>query len=114
VWGAWHFLLFWERDSFSGVLPLALLLVQLFAWLPAYRVLLVWVHDRTQSLLVVMLMHASLSASQVVLRSLTVSGLVPQLTGVLAWALAWWAVVAVVAVASRRQLARQPLRTRVT
>src|ERR1051326_5650485 len=49
VWGAWHFIMFWERDSFSGALPLALLLVRLFAWLPAYRVLMVWVYDRMGS-----------------------------------------------------------------
>ena len=57
LWGAWHFLLFWEPGSFSGALPLALLLVRLFSWLPAYRVLMVWVYDRTGSLLVAMLMH---------------------------------------------------------
>jgi membrane protease YdiL (CAAX protease family) len=31
--------------------------VLLFSWLPPYRVLMVWVYDRTRSLLVVMLMH---------------------------------------------------------
>ncbi|NIV35134.1 MAG: CPBP family intramembrane metalloprotease, partial [Anaerolineae bacterium] len=42
LWGAWHFLLFWESGSFSGALSLALLLGRLFSWLPAYRVLMVW------------------------------------------------------------------------
>jgi len=63
LWGAWHFLLFWENDSFSGVFPLALLIARLFIWLPAYRILMVWVHDRTESLLVTMLMHVSLVAT---------------------------------------------------
>jgi membrane protease YdiL (CAAX protease family) len=48
VWGAWHFLLFWESDTFSGVLPLALLLVRLFTWIVAFRVLMVWVYDHTE------------------------------------------------------------------
>ena len=51
LWGAWHFIMFWEPGSFSGAFPLALLLVKLFSWLPAYRVLMVWVYDRTGSLL---------------------------------------------------------------
>ncbi len=52
VWGLWHFILFWEEDSFSGILPLAPLLARLFSWLPAYRVLIVWVYDHTESLFV--------------------------------------------------------------
>ncbi len=63
VWGAWHFLVNWEGETFSGALPFALLLARLFTWLPAYRILMVWVYDRTESLLVVMLMHASLVAT---------------------------------------------------
>jgi membrane protease YdiL (CAAX protease family) len=31
LWGAWHFILFWEPDSFSVGLPLVLLLVRLFS-----------------------------------------------------------------------------------
>jgi uncharacterized protein len=67
VWGAWHFLLFWETDTFSGALPLAILLIRLFSWLPAFRLLMVWVHDRTGSLPLVMLMHASVVFVQVML-----------------------------------------------
>jgi membrane protease YdiL (CAAX protease family) len=94
LWGAWHFIVFWQSGSFSGALSLALLLGQLFSWLPAYRVLLVWVYDRTGSLLVVMLMHAGLVANNFVL--------IPALTGaalltyILVWAAALWVVVAAV------------------
>ncbi|MCU0501586.1 MAG: CPBP family intramembrane metalloprotease [Anaerolineae bacterium] len=66
MWGAWHFIMFWENDSFSGALPLAILLAGLFAWLPAYRILMVWVYDRTESLFVVILMHASLVATMII------------------------------------------------
>jgi uncharacterized protein len=60
VWGAWHFLLFWQSDSFAGAFPLGLLLIKLFSFLAAYRVLMVWVHERTGSLLIAILMHAAL------------------------------------------------------
>ncbi len=111
IWGAWHFPLFREGDSFSGVLPLVLLLVQLFAWLPAYRVLMVWVYDRTGSLLVAIVMHASLSASKLVLQPGTLSD-AQSLTSVLVWAGSLWVLVAAVAMARRRQLTRDALRTR--
>jgi membrane protease YdiL (CAAX protease family) len=100
LWGAWHFILFWESGSFSGALSLALLLGRLFSWLPAYRVLMVWVYDRTGSLLVAMLMHVSLVASTVIVE--------PPLTGetlltyILVRAAVLWIVVAAVAVAQRR------------
>ncbi len=107
-WGAWHFLLFWESDSFAGALPLAILLVRLFSWLPAYRTLMVWVYDRTASLLVVMLMHASLAAvSFIVVTTATGAAF---LLSLLAVAAAWWLVVAAVAVVNHGRLARPPLR----
>jgi membrane protease YdiL (CAAX protease family) len=66
LWGAWHFIVFWEADTFSGApFPLALLLARLFAALPVLRVMLVWLHARTQSLLVTVLMHAGVVAGLV-------------------------------------------------
>jgi uncharacterized protein len=52
LWGVWHFPLF--VGSVPSILYLAVLL---FSWLPPYRVLMVWVYDHTESLLVAMLMH---------------------------------------------------------
>lgn len=101
-------LLFLESDSFSGALPLALLLVRLFSWLPAYRVLMVWVYDRTESLLVAMLMHTSLVATQVLFRPPAASA-GSQLISILIWAAMLWAAVAVIAVADRGHLSRPPL-----
>ena len=112
LWGVWHFLVFWEHGSFSGALPLALLLASpLLLGLPAYRVLMVWVYDRTGSLLVAMLMHASLTATQLILRPLPASGSLP-LDLVLAWAAALWVVVAAVAVANGGQALPPPLSRR--
>ena len=108
LWGAWHFIMFWEPGSFSGALPLVVLLVKLFSWLPAYRVLMVWVYDRTGSLLVAMLMHGSLTATQLILMPLPASGM-SVLTSILALAAAYWLVVAILAVANAGQFARPPL-----
>jgi len=110
LWGAWHFIMFWESDSFSGALPLALLLARLFSWLPAYRVLMICVYDRTKSLLVAMLMHVSLVASLMIIEpSLTGGSL---LTYILVRAAVLWVIVAAVAVANDGQLSRQPLQRR--
>jgi membrane protease YdiL (CAAX protease family) len=61
LWGVAHFpMYYWGRDTSSGALWLAILLAaQMLAWFPPYRVLMVWVYDRTESLLLAMLMHGS-------------------------------------------------------
>ena len=103
VWGAWHFLPNLESGSFAAALPLSLLLARIFAWLPAFRLLMVWVYERTGSLLLAMLMHASLVAgSSVVFAPPAVIAEGDFLTGIVAWAAVLWAVVAVVAVAKAR------------
>ena len=94
VWGAWHFLPFWKSDTFSAAFPLILLLGQLFSWLPPYRILMVWVYDRTESLLVCVLMHASLMASLSVFVPAELSGST-LMTWIFTWAAALWVVVTV-------------------
>ena len=73
---------------------------------------MVWVYDRTGSLLVAILMHASLTASTLILQPLAVSG-VALLVVTLAYAAATWVVVAAVVLAQGGHLSRQPLRKRV-
>ena len=109
-WGAWHFPLFWQADSFSGVLPLVILLTMLFSWLPPFRVLLVWVHDHTQSLPGVMLMHAAVSFVTLTVRPEGLTGM-RLLTSLLVSPAAMWLLLAAVGVANRWRLSRQPLRT---
>lgn len=112
LWGAWHFPLFSGGDL-SGAVPLALFLpVQLFTFLPAYRVLMVWVYDRTGSLLVAMVMHVSLTASTLILQPLDVAGM-RTLTYDLVLAAVLWLFVAALAMANGRRLSRPPLRPRV-
>jgi membrane protease YdiL (CAAX protease family) len=108
LWGAWHFLpFFWGSGTTSGVVPVVLyLLVLLFTWLPAFRVLMVWVYDRTESLLLAMLMHASLVASNAILAPLATE--VSQVTYNLVWAAVLWAIVGAVALANHGHLTRRP------
>lgn len=110
VWGAWHFPLFWEGDSFSAALPLGILVLKLFSWLPPFRVLLVWVHDRTQSLPLVMLMHAAVAFVSIVFSPERLTG-VYLLTSLLVSAATMWLLLAVVGAATRWRLSRQPART---
>jgi membrane protease YdiL (CAAX protease family) len=63
LFAAWNFLVvYWSGAYFGTLSPAIFLPVALFTWLPTYRVLIVWVYDRTGSLLVAMLMSASLVA----------------------------------------------------
>lgn len=115
LWGAWHLLQqLFISGTYSGALPLALFLPLSFfsaiAQLTAYRVLMVWVYDRTGSLLVATLMHASLTTSTIFIFTPVATG-VAFLTYTWALAAALWIVVAAVAVANGGQLSRQPLRT---
>ena len=111
LWGAWHFPPFWESDSFAGFSPLFLLIIRLFFWLPAYRVLMVWVYERTGSLFVTILMHASLDAAMLSFPPSALTG--PALvTWILVWSAALWVLVAAVAVFNRSRTARHPLQER--
>ena len=113
LWGAWHFLVtFWGSGDSSGALSLDLLFPPLLFYvgvLPVYRVLMVWVYDRTASLLVIMLMHAALTASApMILTPLEISG-VPLMTWYLVLTAVLWVVVAMVRRANGEKLSRQPL-----
>jgi membrane protease YdiL (CAAX protease family) len=68
LWGAWHLPLFAGSAGSSGEVPPALFMAaMLFSWLLPYRVLIVWVYDRTQSLLLAMLMHMPIVVGALVL-----------------------------------------------
>lgn len=107
LWGAWHFLVFWESNTFSTAFGLALLLARLFSWLPPYRVFMVWVYDQTGSLLLAILIHATLVASLQILVPPALTG-IAILTYILVWAGALWVVVAAIVVATGGYLWRKP------
>ena len=97
--GVWHILItFWMSGTSTGAFSLAIFLPGMLfhiVSLTAYRILMMGVYDRTGSLLVAMLMHASLSASRRILNPVGLA-LVPGLIYELIFAAALWIVVAVV------------------
>jgi CAAX protease family protein len=71
-------------------------------------VLMVWMYDHTRSLLLAMLMHASVTASMLILQPFGISD-VMLLTYVLGLGVAYWIIVGVVSIAIRGRFARPPL-----
>lgn len=106
--GVWHILItFWMSGTSSGAFSPAIFIPGMLfhiVSLTAYRVLMMRVYDRTGSLLVAMLMHASLSASRGILNPVGLA-LVPGLIYDLIFAAALWVVAA--AVQRQQTLPRQ-------
>jgi membrane protease YdiL (CAAX protease family) len=114
LWGVAHFpLYYWGASGdLSGAFLLAVVAANVLAWFPPYRVLMVWVYDRTESLLLAMLMHGSATGSLVILASVSPGW--PLFTFLLAFGAVLWVVVGAVALANHGHLKRQqPLRGRV-
>ena len=114
LWGAWHYLIaFWASGTSTGALSWAGFLpgmVFYVASLPAYRVLMVWLYDRTQSLFLAMLMHASFSASMLILQPPSTS-LRAGMTWNAVLAALLWGVVGAVAVTRRGHVSRGSFRS---
>lgn len=106
LWGAWHFILFWEADSFRSIFSFTLLLARLFTWLVAYRILMVRLYDRTRSLFVTVLMHVSLVASTVIIEPPLTDGNL--LIYILVRAVLFWIVALATVYFSQRTVADSP------
>lgn len=107
LWAMWHVatIRVWPGVALSGEMPVPLFValasaLVLVGQLPAYRVLMVWVYDRTGSLLVAILMHTSLTFATFVLGPAAISGSSLLIMDIVLGA-AWWLVVAAVLVANR-------------
>jgi membrane protease YdiL (CAAX protease family) len=116
LWGLWHFLgNVLAAETVAGTLSLSVFLPLilfdlLVGSLVAFRVLMVWVYDRTGSLLVAMLMHVSLTAGIRILTPVPNEG-VSLFTYDFLLAVALWLLVAVVVLANRGHPSQQPLHT---
>jgi membrane protease YdiL (CAAX protease family) len=99
VWGAWHLLVtWWGSADTSGSLPMTVYLPAMtLSFLVPFRVLMVWVYDRTGSLLIAMLMHATLTASVRIFDPVPISGL-PIVAYNLALGASLWGIVAIAAI----------------
>lgn len=107
LWALWHVaaIRVWPGVALSGGLsaPLFIALASalvLIGGLPAYRVLMVWVYDRTGSLLVAILMHASLDFATFILAPAVITGSALLVADVVLGA-AWWLIVVAVLVVNR-------------
>jgi uncharacterized protein len=113
LWTAWHAFQMWRVGSSSaGDLPFALFLPAFFLTnagaLMAYRVLMVWVYDRTGSVFVPVLMHASHIVTTLFVLAPPTTG-TPFLTYSVLFAAALWGLVAVVGLSSSFHVSRPSL-----
>ena len=107
--GLWHLLpTYRATGDASGAVSLPDFIPPMFFYagvLPAYRILMVWVYDRTGSLLISMLMHASLTASAPWILMPAATG-TPLVVYYLVLTAVMWAVVGLVALSNRESLMR--------
>jgi membrane protease YdiL (CAAX protease family) len=79
-WSAWHlFPNVWSSHAAAGELAMSVFwmttAVSVFVgYLTAFRILMVWVYDHTESIFVSMLMHLSFTSSLLILNPLGISG----------------------------------------
>lgn len=108
LWGTWHYPMFAGNGDPSGVVPAALVVAALlFAWLIPYRILMVWVFDRTQSVFLAYLMHAPATAMVYILAPRPGTMGMTLITPVLLFGSAFWVLVGVVVWASRNPVIRR-------
>ncbi len=116
LWGAWHYITaVFGSGTPAGEFSLDIFLPPMFFYvgvLPAYRMLMVWVYDRTESLLLGMLMHLSLTGC--VFFIFMPEGIAggALITWYLAMTVLLWMLVAAIAMANGWHLERQPLQRR--
>jgi uncharacterized protein len=119
MWGAWHILTndLWAAGVMQGEILLGAYVTLtgfglLVGQLPAFRLLMVWVYDQTGSLLLAMLMHASLVFSTFVLGPVGLTGVSGLVYGYAIGA-AMWLVVALLAASKIVRVSRVALRTHI-
>jgi hypothetical protein len=100
-WGVMHL----PAYAASGAVPPALEVAAIFFYFVPYRMLMVWVYDRTQSVLIAILMHLPLIVFLYGFLPPVMAG-IPTLIFNLVFGVALWVFVAAVAAADRRKLSR--------
>jgi CAAX protease family protein len=106
LFATWNVLVVaWSGAAQGTLSPMIFLPIALFTWLPAYRVLVVWVYHRTDSLLIAMLMSASLWAAWISLTPQASLAGAPLAVFYLVFTAVLWAVIGGVVAANRRPVA---------
>jgi hypothetical protein len=105
LWGAWHIPVnLLSSVTSSGTLSMSNLvgaLIFSFGILPSYRVLMVWVYDHSESLLIAVLMHLSLTASNIIFGLSAAKGMTSPVFS-LVISITLWVVIAASVIASQR------------
>ena len=104
MWGLWHLLSnYLGSDSGAdGVSLLLYVLVMLFSFLPPFRILMIWVYRHTGSLLLAVLMHASLNMFWMLSMPLSLTGK-ERMVWYLLWAAVLWSIVIIISVVSNKK-----------
>ena len=104
MWGLWHLLSnYLGSDSGAeGVSLLLYLLIMLFSFLPPFRILMIWVYRPTGSLLLAVLMHASLNMFWMLSMPLSLTGK-ERMVWYLLWAAVLWSIVIIISVVSNKK-----------
>lgn len=109
LWGAWHILpKIWGANAHGVFEYLPVDLAMAVVGLTGFRILMVWVYERTQSLLVGIVMHIGLTGSTLILQP-AVTGKSIVMIGVVL-SLVPWLVIAIVA-STRPQRLRSTMQT---
>lgn len=108
VWGAWHIMAndIWAIKTYSGEIPTVLYSVLsglsfLIGQLPPFRVVMVWAYERTGSLLLMMVMHFSLTACSITFAPTAMTGWQVFIYS-LAVAVVFWVIALAVVLADRK------------
>jgi len=107
IWGAWHIMAndIWAIKTYSGEIPTVLYAVLsglsfLIGQLPPFRILMVYVYERTGSLSLMMVMHFSLTACSITFAPAAMTGWNVFIYS-LAIAAVFWVIAAAVVLADR-------------
>ena len=97
MWGLWHLLSnYLGSANGAGTVPLPLYMtVILFSFLPPFRILMVWVYKYTGSLLIAVLMHASLDVFWMLSMPVEINGK-ERLIWYICWAAVLWALTGII------------------
>jgi len=101
-WGLWHVLpKIWGAAAHGMLAFLPVDLLSAVVGLTGFRILMVWVYERTQSLLIAILMHMGLTASTLILQP-DITGAPLVKAGLVLTAAPWVLVAAVASIARQR------------
>ena len=106
MWGLWHSLAnYLGSDAGAGSVSLFLYIpVMLFSFLPPFRILMIWVYRHTGSLLIAVLMHASLNMFWMLSMPLSITGK-ERMVWYLLWAAVLWSIVIIISVVNNKKKA---------